>query len=163
MSSHTRSIHAAIGFLELGMPDDAWEELDSLPPGQRDVADVRELRISIAMRLEKWQAARIDAETMAGRHPDNPSWWISWAYALRREKSIHEARGILLQAAELHPGEPMIFYNLACYASVLGELEEARGLLERVIAEDSTFREMAMKDPDLIPVFCSDDTGGPSD
>lgn len=163
MSPHTRSLYAVMGFLELGMPDDAWEELESLPPGQHDQAEVRELRIAISMRLEKWQAARIDAETMARRHPDNPSWWISWAYALRRETSIHEARKILLQAAKLHPGELMILYNLACYASVLGELEEARNLLKRVVSEDSDFREMALKDPDLIPVFASDDTGGSSE
>jgi Flp pilus assembly protein TadD len=158
MSSHTRYLHAAIGFLELGMPDDAWEEVDSLPAGQRDLAEVRELRITIAMRLGRWQAARADAETMARRDPGNPSWWISWAYALRRESSIQEAREILLRATELHPRELMISYNLACYASVLGELDEARGLLERVVSEDSGFRELAMNDPDLIPIFIKEET-----
>lgn len=157
MSPLARTLNATTGFLELGMPKDAWEELEMLPPGQRDREEVCELRIAVLTRLESWQAARIDAEAMAKRNPGNPSWWISWAYALRREKSIPEAREVLLQAAQLHPGELMIFYNLACYASVLGELDEARRLLERVISEDSDFRELAMEDDDLDDVFA---TGG---
>ncbi|GAA5119257.1 hypothetical protein GCM10023212_11090 [Luteolibacter yonseiensis] len=155
MLPHSRSLHAAIGFLELGMPDDAWEELDSLPPGQREFADVRELRISISLRMEKWHAARIEAEEMAGRDPGNPGWWISWAYALRREKSVYEAREILWEAARRHPEELMISYNLACYASVLGELDEARRLLSEVFAKDANFRQMAAGDPDLDAVFAA--------
>ena len=153
MSPHSRTLNAVSGFLELGMPEDAWEELDTVPPGQRDREEICEMRIAVLMRLEKWEGARIDAEAMAKRHPGNSGWWISWAYALRREKSVPEAREVLLQAAQLHPGELMIFYNLACYASVLGELDEARKLLARVFSEDSDFREMAMEDPDLVGVF----------
>ena len=42
--------------------------------------------------MEKWESARIIAESMATKFPEVPHWWIAWAYALRREKDINEAR-----------------------------------------------------------------------
>lgn len=153
MSPDPRTFNAAVGYLQLGLADDAWEELESLPPDQRDCAAVVELRVEIYRQLEKWEAARIDAEAMTRRNPKNSGWWISWAYALRREKSVEEAREILREALQLHPDELMISYNLACYASVLGELDEARRLLKRVFSEDSDFRAMAVEDPDLVAFF----------
>lgn len=74
------------------MTDDAWEEWESLPPQQRGSDQLIELRIEIYRRLEKWESARVIAESMAKWNPENPSWWIEWAFELRREKSIHEAR-----------------------------------------------------------------------
>jgi hypothetical protein len=47
----------------------------------------------------------------------------------------------------------MISYNLACYASVLGELDDARRLLDRVFAMDASFKAMALEDPDLEAIF----------
>jgi predicted Zn-dependent protease len=116
MSTNGHSIAAAVGYLELGMIDDAWEELESLPPAQRGSDTVIELRIQIYQQLGKWESARVLAESMAKRNPENPNWWVDWAFALRREKSIHEARGVLWEAVQRHPGVPMITYNLACYA-----------------------------------------------
>lgn len=157
MSPDTRSLNAAVGYFQLGMIDDALEQLESLPPEQHDNEQVVELRIEIYRHLGKWESARIDAEAMAKRNPKNAGWWISWAYALRREKSVEEARKVLWEALRLHPDELMISYNLACYASVLGELDEARRLLKRVFSEDADFRAMAVEDPDLAAVF---ETGG---
>lgn len=156
MPPDPRTLNAAVGFLQLGMIDDAWQELESLPLDQRDHDQVVELKISIGLQLGKWESARIHAQAMAKRNPGNSGWWISWAYALRREKSVEEAREILREALQLHPDELMISYNLACYASVLGELDEARGLLGRVFSEDARYRPMASKDPDLAAFFAAD-------
>jgi predicted Zn-dependent protease len=153
MPPDTRSLNAAIGYFQLGMIDDALEQLESLPPEQRGNEQVVELRIEIYRHLEKWESARIDAEAMAKRNPGNAGWWISWAYSLRREKSVEEAREVLWEALRLHPNELMISYNLACYASVLGELDEARRLLDRVFSEDARYRPMAAEDPDLASIF----------
>ena len=61
------------------------------------------LRIEILLRLERWKFARVLAEFQAIRFPDNPNWWIRWAYALRHEKSIEHARGVLWEAARQEP------------------------------------------------------------
>ncbi len=101
MSPDEHAISAVVGYISLGMFEDAWQELESLPPEQRADGDVISLRIEILQRLEKWESCRVLAESMAKRFPANPDWWITWAYALRREKSIHEP-----WRARFHPGPP---------------------------------------------------------
>ena len=57
---------------------------------------------------------------------ETAGWWISLAYALRRTESIEKAEAILLRAQAIHPKVAMIAFNLACYASVTGRMEEAK-------------------------------------
>lgn len=144
-----RSLEAVHGFLSLGMVEDAWEELESLPPDLRSLDDVLHTKLKIYQLLEKWEPARQLAEALAMKSPENPDWWVEWAYCLRREKSVQAARGVLWEGSMRHPGVAIIAYNLACYASVLGEKDEARRLLDRAIALDGTFRSLAKDDPDL--------------
>jgi len=76
--------------------------------------------------------------------------WIAWAYALRELQRIPEAQEILLTGRRLvaDPG-PIVDYNLACYACLLGELDEARALLASVCARDPAWHEIALADSDL--------------
>jgi Tfp pilus assembly protein PilF len=75
-----------------------------------------------------------------------------WAYGVRRAHSLDAAEKILLQAASLHPADATIQFNLGCYACQLGRPEEARRRVERAIALDEKFRELAASDPDLEPL-----------
>ena len=142
-----------MGYITLGMYQDAWNELESLPPELRANVEVIELRIEIYQALGKWEPARVLAESLAKQEPKNPNWWILWAYSLRREKSIHEAREVLQEAALQHPGVALIKYNLACYACVLGEGKEAHRLLTIAFALDDTLRKIALDDPYLDNIF----------
>ena len=83
---------------------------------------VLELRILIYHGMEKWESARVLAESLAKRCPDNPQWWILWDYSLRREKSVGDARSVLMEAAGIHPNVTDILYNLACYSCVEGDV-----------------------------------------
>ena len=42
-----------------------------------------------------------------------------------------EAKAIALRGLERHPDEAILRYNLACYMSLLGEMDEAKGELRR--------------------------------
>ena len=66
---------------------------------------------------------------------------------------MEAARAVLLGAREAHPNEPIVFFNLACYNSQLGNLEEAKEHLARAIAIDGNVRKMALDDPDLEPIW----------
>ena len=149
MQEIERTIQAVSGYLDLGMLLEAWDELESLAPEDRANVNVITLRLEILQRLEKWESARVIAESMATKFPENPDWWIAWAYALRREKSIEEARGVLCEAVQRHPGVALISYNLGCYASVLGEMDEAKKLLHRAFSLDPELKMTALDDPDL--------------
>jgi predicted Zn-dependent protease len=148
-----KGLEATVGYLSLGLFDDAWNELESLPPELRANESVMELRIEILLKLERWEFARTLAESQAKRFPENPAWWIHWAFALRREKSIEEARGVLWEAVQRHPACGLIQYNLACYASVLGDQEEAKTRLVRAFALDDDLKAIAVDDPDLEAIF----------
>jgi tetratricopeptide (TPR) repeat protein len=153
MNVSPRHLDATLGYLALGMHQDAWNELESLPPELRANVGVIELRIEILQRLGKWEAARMLAESLAKQFPENPHWWLLWSYALRREQSVETAQSVLREALAIHPDVGMIAYNLACYACVLGDLEETRALLHIAFPLDPSLRKTALDDPDLEPLW----------
>ena len=145
-----RQVMAVQGYTELGLLDLAQEELDAIDPSL-DIVNI--LRCDLFSRQSMWVEMKELAEKLARQSPESSQWWISWAYAVRRLESVEAAREILVEARQSHPKEPIIVYNLACYASVSGNLEEARELLDQAIDLDKTCKEMASKDSDLQPLF----------
>ena len=154
-----RHLEAALGYVALGMHQDAWDELECLPPEVRADDHVLDLRISIYQAHGKWEPARVLAESLAKRAPENPQWWILWAFSLRREKSVADARAVLLEASALHPDEAMITYNLACYSCVEGDIETATVLLKQAFALEPDLRKTALDDPDLDSIFGAPSSG----
>ena len=67
--------------------------------------------------------------------------------ALRRQKAI------LLRTQAIHPKVAMIAFNLACYASVAGRMEEAKERLRHAIDLDRDVRKLAIDDEDLRPLW----------
>ena len=144
----------AVGFLELGMPEDALSELAELPADLQSSPIALHLKVDALFRLKDWAAALEIAMPMLDVHPEDPGWWIQAAYATRRAGSVAAAEPILRRAIALHPRHGLILYNLACYACVQGRHDEARLLLERAEAEDKgTFLAMAAKDADLVAIL----------
>jgi predicted Zn-dependent protease len=140
----------AVGYLSLDLHAEARAELVDLPPEFLTTPPPLQLRIEIAMAGNAWAevvelAPDLVAADNAAERP-----WIAWAYALRELQRIPEAQEILLTGRRLitDPG-PIVDYNLACYACLLGELAEARALLADVCARDPAWREIALADSDL--------------
>lgn len=153
MSELDRTLESAAGYLALGMLQDAWDELECLPPDLRVDDAVMALRIKIYQGLEKWESARVLAESLAKRSPGNPGWWIAWAYSLRREKSLTEALGVLMEAASHHPDDALIPYNQACCCSVEGDLESASAFLRQAFTMNPGLKITAIDEPDLEPIW----------
>ena len=145
-----KQILAVQGYTELGLFADAQQELDLI---DQDLEVVGMLRCDLFSRQFMWREMRDLAERLARSAPENSQCWISWAYAARRLESVDAARAILIEARKSHPNEAVIIYNLACYASVSGDYEEARKLLKQATDLDPVCKEMAMKDEDLEPLF----------
>ena len=62
-------VETARGFLELGLPSVAWDELGKVEPGARDTAETLALRAEILLLQEKLEDARIAAEGAVKLHP----------------------------------------------------------------------------------------------
>jgi Flp pilus assembly protein TadD len=144
--SHTR------GYLELGMIEEAAAELAQIPPASADDFDVRVLHALVLQEKKDWHALVPLAAGLVREKPDDPGWWIMWAYAVRRASSLADAEKILLEAATNHPKEATIHFNLGCYACQRGDLARARACVDCAIALDERFREAATTDPDLAPL-----------
>jgi len=149
MSDWQKYLKSAAGFLEIGLLDDASLELENIPPELRSHSDVFGLRVSIYMAAKKWEEAATVAEHLTKREPDISQHWISYAYATRRAESIPKAEAILLNALKSHPQEPMVHYNLACYAAQTGRTKEAKERLKSAISLDESYRAIAFDDLDL--------------
>lgn len=144
---------AACGALELGIPELAADELEDIPPEYRMMRRVMEMRTMVYEKAESWDLMSETGRFLAEQWPEFPQHWIWAAYAIRRSRSVEEAEVWLKRGMEAHPAEPIIPFNLACYASVSGRIGEAKQLLERAITLDPQVRVMALDDPDLEPLW----------
>lgn len=142
----------AEGYLALGLAREAAEELDGVAAAECEALPVLAMRAAVYHELGDWPRAAEAATRLCERAPDDAGHWIQRAYAVRRARDIAEARGVLLRAMELHPGEPIIRFNLACYEAQLGRLDAARRHLAEACRMNPECAEMAMTDPDLAPL-----------
>lgn len=150
-------LSAAHGWLGLGCPEEARQELAQIALEYQVHADVLETRWMIATHERDWPAALAVADQEVALHPDDVGGWLHRAYAVRRIKDggVLLARAALMPAAEQFPREPIVAYNLACYDCQLGQLDEARAWLDRAIrsGDPEEIRRLALADEDLKPLW----------
>ena len=144
---------ASSGYLELGMFDAAALVLEEIAPEDKNRNEVLGARVNLYMAAKKWDMVVAVASHLVKVDPQTPGWWISLASALRRTESIEKAEAILLWAQPIHPEVAMIAFSLACYASVMGRMEEAKERLRHAINLDKDIRKLALDDEDLKPLW----------
>lgn len=154
----THYLSAAEGWLELGNAEEALAELARLSPAQQIHPVALAIRFQILAQRQQWDPARAIAEQLVLADPENPAGWLHRSYATRRASSggLLPAWEALHPAAELFPEEVLIAFNLACYATQLGRLDEGWEWFLRAtqISKDpSQTRRMALADDDLKPLW----------
>jgi tetratricopeptide (TPR) repeat protein len=147
-----RRLLAASGFCELGLFQEAVEELEGLPVEVRETRDVLVIWLAVYECWQKWAEASAIAMRLAETEPEESNWQVALAYAIRRNQGLASARDILIQASERFPNCATIQFNLACYDAQLGHLGEARKRLRQAIQIDQDFAGLARTDPDLEPI-----------
>ena len=150
-------LNAASGWLGLGCPNDAREELGKLSAAKQTHPAVLDLRWLIASQEKNWPEALAIAEAELKIAPESASGWLHRAYALRRvnEDGLIVAWHALLPAAEKFPNEPIIAYNLSCYACQMNEMVTARTWLHQAIkvGKREEIKKIALADDDLKPLW----------
>jgi predicted Zn-dependent protease len=147
-------VESAKGWYLLGNLKEANSELDLLPSTLRLHPDVLEVRFAVYCRSRKWDACMDIAATLLGVAPDRPTSWINSATVLHALKETRAAWDTLFNVMERFPKMPLIPYNLACYASVLGRVDDSLKMLERAVAlGGKEVQEMAEDEPELQPVL----------
>ena len=127
--------------------------MEEITPEDKNPKEVLGARVNLYMAAKKWDMAAAVASHLVKVEPENEAWWINLAYSVRRSEGIEQAEAILLRAQAIHPKVAMIAFNLACYASVTGRIEDAKERLRNAIDLDKDVRKLALDDEDLRPLW----------
>jgi len=148
-------LKAAQGWLDLGNPNEANEELKQIRLEWRFHPEVLLARWEIYARGHHWEFAYTIAHGMVALIPENPVGWIKRAVSLHEMKRTPEAWLTLLPAAKKFPNNFNVAYDLARYACQLGKFSDAFRWLERAkqLADPQTFKQLSRKDPALEPLW----------
>jgi hypothetical protein len=144
----------AVGWLGLGCVAETKAELERVGPGYQNHPDVLELRWLICAEEQEWHQGLQIARALLHHAPDRSSGWLHQAYALRRvpDGGVKQAWKALLPAFDKFPGEPIISFNLSCYACQMQQLDAARVWLKRAVVlarNKGKIKKMALADKDL--------------
>ena len=122
---------AAQGWLELGLVEEAFAELESIQPQHRTHPDVLKLRWQIYAKAEKWGHAFAVAQGLARLLPDDVEPFIWRSYSARRMQGggVLHAFELLHAVVRDFPDEPVVPFNLACYCCRLGRMPQAQSWL----------------------------------
>jgi Flp pilus assembly protein TadD len=148
---------AARGWIELGNPDEARAELESITAASRQLPAVLAVECHLLAAAGQWETVVDLAERWVRGSPDQPEAWIQRSYALHELRRTQEAWDQLLAAATLFPRDTTIAYNLGCYACQLGQIDTARRWLRQSLrhcdpASRAVWKAAAVRDPDLKPL-----------
>ena len=150
------SIHleAAVGWIELGNHEEADEELDKIEATLRVHPNVLEVRWIIHAKVQHWELCKYIGSTLVKLAPERTTGWIHRSFALHELELTQEAYDALKPALDTFKDEQLIWYNMACYACVLGNKTEARELLDKAIElGGNAVKVQALNDPDLLGVW----------
>ncbi|MFD2257383.1 tetratricopeptide repeat protein [Luteolibacter algae] len=144
-------LRAASGWLELGMPDDALEELKSLgSTGSGQERRALELKLAAEMAKEDWTESSKTAGILCRMAVDDPEFFLSAAYCNHEAGNTEEAKNWLMRGPDVLNEMPVYHYNMACYLWKLGESERAKNHLAKAVQMDESFLDSAKQDRDLV-------------
>lgn len=139
----------ASGYLDLGMIKEAAKELEAVEDKEQFPGEYLSVRIRLQLSRKKWKQMELAAQRLSELEPENPYGWVNWAYALRERNKVKKAMSVAETGLEFVPEEALLWFNFACYCSLLGEVEDASHHLDEAVRLDKAFEAEAVNDPDL--------------
>lgn len=143
-------IRAACGYAELGMTRQSLAELNAIDPTLQDRPEVLHLRLHHMMQRKSWRRAYGISRKLCRVAPNCSTGFLHGGFCLHQLGRTKAARKLLLTGPAILREEPIYYYNMGCYEALLGNLDEARDHLQISFDMDSSFRDLAKRDPDLI-------------
>lgn len=137
------------GYLELAMPEMAEEDLDALPAHLAVHPLALDGRLAIQMHRQTWGQAVETGLTGCAVAPGQASFFIHTAFCLHEMGRTEEAHLLLRSGPSALRREPLFHYNMGCYLTVLGRLDEAGQHLAEAFRKDGSLKEFARSDRDL--------------
>ncbi|HTG44515.1 MAG TPA: hypothetical protein VK633_08285, partial [Verrucomicrobiae bacterium] len=124
-SSIANTLRQTYGWLELGCPDEAFQELERLPDTLHSTREVLKIKCTILNASKNWRELRLLSSTSAMYYPREAVFAEDWAWAEHKEGRTSDAYAILLQAATKYEKTWRTAYFLACFAYAMKRAREA--------------------------------------
>ncbi len=137
------------GFLDLGMVDEAWAELDEIEPLERAHPSVVSMRLRILERMERFETGVEIARGAVRLHPEDLDIRLLGAALIRRATSIGEALRFLQDSAETFRGHGGYWFAIACLHCQIGDLKKTAECTRRAVDLDRSYQMRVLDDPDL--------------
>ena len=144
-----RPLVAVDGYLYLGMPFEALEELASIAPQYQKDSAVLRSRIRVLLHLRHWKEAEKLSLDGSERYPNEEEFMVQRAFSLHQQSKGTEAVEVIMNAPEWIRRTGILHYNLACYEAQLGDLSTAEQCIQAAIEINASFKKNAKSDPDL--------------
>ena len=82
-----KRLNAAVGYLNLGMPQDVWNELEDIDAKDRARPEVLKVRVEICRALKQWEMMAEVSNHLRKIEPAEVGHSLDQAHAARRLKS----------------------------------------------------------------------------
>ncbi len=142
-------LQAVCGYAELGMTRESLAELDAIDARFQNRPEVLQLRLHHLMRKKKWAVALRVSQKLCRVAPDAGAGFLHAGFCLHQLGKTAEAKNLLSTGPVALLREPIYYYNMGCYEALLGNVQDAELNLKISFRMDSSFRDLAKKDPDL--------------
>ena len=142
------------GWLELGCPNEASEELEQLPDTLHSTREVLKLKCNILSTARNWTDLRVLSSTSAMYFPHEPAFAEDWAWAEHKQGRTADAYSILKHAAKKYQKTWRTAYFLACFAYALKKVREATEWLTLALLLHSSPAQLkcrALREDDFRP------------
>lgn len=146
---------AVEGYLELGLPGLAEEEIEGIPANWSQHPVALDCRLALQMHRHQWAEAVETGLQGCAAKPGQTSFFIHTAFCLHELGRTEEAHLLLISGPAALHHEPLFHYNVGCYLTVLGRPGEAEVHLTKAFRLDQSLRHFAKKDRDLQPLWPS--------
>ena len=148
-------LRAAKGWMELGNPYEAGEELRRIGPEGDRSPEVRTCRWETSAVANNWEAALLVADSLIFWAVEDPQNWRRRAFSLHQLGITESARDCLITALAKFPRNPEIHYDLAVYECQTGRLLRAMVCLAKAFAigDAKSMTIAALADPSLQPLW----------
>src|SRR3954452_11472020 len=131
------------------MTRESIAELDAIADRFQNRPEVLQLRLHHLMRQKRWSAALRTSQLLCRVAPDCGTGFLHAGFCLHQLGKTAEAKKLLITGPVALLKEPIYYYNMGCYEALLGNVRDAKANLQISFKMDSSFRELAKKDPDL--------------
>jgi|ERR1700736_3874283 len=127
-------------------------ELNAIESDLQGRPEVLQMRLHHLMRAKKWACALTVSRKLCRVAPQCSAGFLHAGFCLHELGKTAKAKELLLKGPVTLLKEPIYYYNMGCYDALLGNPKSAQVHLLTSFKMDSSFRELAKRDPDLKSV-----------